>query len=333
MNEFIALAKLREHQQENADKKFLCTQMPKFVEWEKVYSCVGGNDLNSINFKAPNILNNYAKYKYIDPEFLCNIVGEIPFEKLKDNSLLHDYVNHVKPPAGKEVYSFFVHGQLNKPNFVHHVEHLAAGDAQEMARISQAIHSYVAPNGALEDAINLLQKIECGTCKKSKMQQEEEEAKAKKEKENIKKTGEQVLEHAETERIGEEEENWKNPVLEEFKIKNGLPTHFPIEKAIKQCLISKLSPTSVDMECLMSKYQNKIVPSTAENMEDLVWIFNHYPKETIKQISEHPDVQKFYKAMKTTKPTVSKELVKMFVASHLKNSDKAVNEEIIKLLI
>lgn len=312
---------------EHVTRKFLCTQLPKNlgVSWEEVYPYVS-SDYSSIEFRAPGVMNRYANYvsvpedefSYLDCEENLKIAhSEIP-------EIFEDFLKHVRPPVGCELHAFFA--QSRNTNLWDHINTMVKTKS-ERERLYHDFKNYHGPPPAMVKPDKLgdfINKIECGVNKKKKKKNDKEiEREPLREDVSSKKKASSNIKHIDgQEWTNEEEQNsWRNAILNAFKVKNHLPTHFDSRKAIKQCLLSK--HTSVDeLRHLMGKYQNEIV-DVDNGIEELVYIIDYYPQEILSKVMEIPLAQKFYRKHQ---PENSRECVKqMILAGEL-------NDEIIDLL-
>ncbi len=169
MDDFIKGTRHRSHQLEDIERKFLCTQLPTFLDYRQVYSFIS-DDLASIEFRAPGVLRDFANVRCTEPETLQKLVGNATIPKDEIPPLIAAYIDHVNPPKGKEVLSFFLHGQRHR-NLSDHVS-LLTNDVNERKRIHNAIQSFVVPQHmSMKDIVpsigNMLRTLERGSARAS----------------------------------------------------------------------------------------------------------------------------------------------------------------------
>ncbi len=351
MDEFIKDTKHRPHQLEDIERKFLCLQLPTFLDYRQVYPFVG-DDLASIEFRAPGVLMDYANVRCIEPATLQKLVGnttmptEVP-------PLLASYVTHVNPPKGKEVLSFFLHGQRRK-NLVDHVNLLTTDD-NERKRIHGAIQSFQVPEHlSMKDIVpsigSMLRELAVDKREEAPLPLAEKIA--------------PIARHAASDDDADEEErdislhipvatpfveqdHWDNPVLKQFKLDAGLSTRFSSEKTIKQVLVGTCAPHLIDLLDL-GKSQTEVPVSASLPMHTIdtfpLSYIDHVRDATIADICATPEAQSLYRGLQV-KPKDSREWVKTLLVqyhptlgkfvqtSKSYKKDGQLNAEIVKKLL
>lgn len=351
MDEFARNTKHRSRQLETDEdmslivKKFLCTQVPTFVDYKTIYPFVA-NDLESINFRAPGVLSDYCNQRSIDPILLQNILNNSEENLANANKMpiFNDYVERVGPPKGKEILAFFLHGQRKK-NLESHIN-VMVDDFDERSRLYNEINNYSVPEHLNQrDIIQSLGSFMDEF--KSNIYVSLEEKIESKAKENEKDYDEEV--HAKkiqlstpTQLEWNEQDHWENPVLKAFKIDAGLSTKFSCEKAYKQLLVSSCAPNHIELVShLKGKYQNNIPRVNADIPIEYV---DYISSDNIESIVQSEEAQNIYHGL-TVKPKDNRELVKSLLlmnhpesvkfiqVSKKYNPDEKLSLETIKLLI
>jgi len=355
MEEFIRDTKHRQREydtedgMEHVNRKLISTLVPKFVDWQKIYHFVD-SDLNSINFRAPEVLSSYANIKYFDPEWLDQILSPVDNRDLiKNNDTVKHYIDAMQPiPEGKELYVLFLHGQKQK-NLAEHLDYLYGTDNKvEKTRLSNAINLYqpIFDEHTLTKDIGILVKnIQCGVCGKHKAEEEEEEEKKEEEEETKSKIDVKTV-------LAKpwDKDTYKNPILETFRVNNNLSSRYSTTNLIKQIVVSTVTTPENAVKVLqpiMGKYQNGIIlnENTNEEHEDLLFFVDYLPDETIASLIEVPAVQSFYYSCKT-KPETDRDWIKMLIKSHMPayrdsiiiskkfyDNSQELGKEIVQLLI
>lgn len=321
-------------------KKFLCTQLPKFVDFRGVYPFIS-DDLEAIDFRAPGVLNDYAYFRHVDPkEFhqLLLLGGEENLKRAKQVPVFVDFCERVQPPKGKELVAFFIHGQLKK-NLIDHVSELFDND-DEKRRLLKALRDYTVPetlqmgNELTETLGMLLADLILSTDnvlveQGNNEQQEEEEESVEEEEEE---TMASSLPTSES-KSWNEEEHWENPVLKAFKVEAGLSTQFPSKNAYKQMAISSLAaPGYSPPRFILGKFQsgNSLPPVEDRHVVASVLV-EHAPTETIERIAHHSNVQSYYYRNKASHDE-NRGLVKAYLVEHAGNVSHEIIEELINIL-
>ena len=320
MDDFIKETKHRQHQLEDIERKFLCTQLPTFLDYRQVFPFVA-DDLSSIEFRAPGVLLDYASVKYIEPETLQTLVGKTTLQP-EVPMLVSAYIAHVNPPKGKEVLSFFLHGQRRK-NLSDHVNLLTA-DENEHKRIHDAIQSFqVPPHMSMKDIVpsigNMMRDLSIDK------REEEPEPVAEKmapiechNDDSDEHEEDQVALHIPAATLFVEQDHWENPVLKQFKIDAGLSTRFSSEKTIKQVLVGTCAPHLIDL-LELGKFQTE-VPVSASLAAHTIDTFpisyiDHVSDASIAEICATPEAQTLYRALQV-KPKDSREWVKTLILQY-----------------
>jgi hypothetical protein len=309
----------RSHQLETFDdmdlvtRKFLATQIPKFLDWRQVYPFVS-NDLTSVEFRAPGKLAQYANFKEIDPQELQALLSNA--QKPKDVAVFEDYCQKVQPPLGKEVLAFFLHGQSAK-NLAHHVETLLApNDKDEQRRLIKAIKEYVPAEALRADMTEQVGLYVADMRLQAPVivaQEDEEQEGEQSSVEDVDGEDSLVLLATPKKKAWQEEEHWENPVLKAFKAEAGLSTKFSSAKAAKQIVLKNCSNGMPVGRHLMGKFQTKV--PCADYVEA------HYPPfslvdsledEAVEAIVKHPTAQHVYHAL-MHKPSDNREWIKSMI--------------------
>ena len=311
MEAFIKDTRHRDHHDpELIARKFLCTQVPTFLDYEHVFPFVS-DDLNSINFRAPNVLATYSGQKHIVPQLLSELLSGI--QPPSNIAVFDDYVKVINPPKGKEALSFFLHGQRKK-NLHEHVDALVE-DPAERKRIYTAIQKYAVPAGLdrkeMTKAVgNYLADMPIGRpIEKEEEEDQRDEPAARDE------YDEQfpiALAHTDP-KVFHDEDHWENPVLKAFKIEAGLSTRFSSEKAIKQILLASCAPPDCAVDSnILGKYQTALprIDTTSHTVDSFpIHYLDHVPSETIARMVATPQAQNLYHGL-LVKPANTRELIK-----------------------
>lgn len=311
MNSFAKETRHREHQLDEVPLKFICTQLPSFIDYKHVYPFIA-NDMESINFRAPGVLDTYANMRLFNPKLLSDLINSPDNLKVAQNvPLFKDFIEKVKPPKGKELSAFFSH----RKNLSDHVDALTE-DFDERKRLFEAIKTYQVPKHMdMRQAVisigTMLNEWEIlgGEAPQDFPQEEEEE-------ENLMESSDESPEinlpindpsHL------NDEDYWENPVLKAFKIDAGLSTRFSTDKTVKQILIRSCAPNMVD-HLELGKHQ-KDVPAVREvSFEHFPTSYiDHLPTETISKMVPYCD--SLYHGL-TVKPVEGRELVKTYLTIH-----------------
>jgi hypothetical protein len=311
---------------QHVNRKFLCTQLPKYISWELVYPFIS-NDLSSIEFRSPGVMNRYANYVHIpsDDFSFLDSPENLKLAQQMIPDVLNHFLEYVQPPTGSELHAFFTQAQQNK-NIWDHINEMSQ-DKQERNRLYKAIQTYQGPPKVMisvEKMGQFLNKIECNVCKKGKKRQQPTEVKEVliEKKELPPKKEYKHVDSLEWSQQENEVPSWRNAVLNAFKVANHLPTHFSSQKAMKQLLFSKYVPKE-KLKHLMGKYQTDI-NNNSGNPEEVLQIVDYYPQEVIAEIMEQPLAQKYYRM---NQPENTRECVKQMIAKG------ELNDEILNLLI
>ena len=320
MDDFIRETKHRPYQLDDIERKFLCTQLPTFLDYRQVIPFVS-DDLASIEFRAPGILHDYAAVKCIEPDTLQQLVGNSPLPSAEATPpLLAAYIEHVKPPKGKEVLSFFLHGQRRR-NLSDHVNALTSDEA-ERKRIYSAIQSFqVPPHMSMKDIVpsigNMVQTLEITkrgeapepiarkTAPAAVIDEDEEDEK-------------DIALHIPEAKPFSEQEHWENPVLKQFKIDAGLSTRFSSEKTIKQVLVGTCAPHLVDLLDL-GKFQTAVPVGESLDLHTIetfpLSYIDHLSNAKIAEICATPEAQSLYRGL-LVKPKDGREWVKTLLLQY-----------------
>ena len=351
MDQFIKDTKHRPHQLEGIEQKFLCTQVPTFIDFRHIYPFVS-TDLSAVEFKAPNVLYDYAAVKHIEPETLRNLLigATLPSAGLHAGlpPLIKDFVEEVKPPKGYEILAFFLQAQKRK-NLSDHIDALVT-DTDERQRLFNAIQNYQVPKDM--DMKDIVPSIGNFIASLNLVKHEIEEEPIRR---HVPPPPEEEEEEEEERDISLpvpdpspfcEQDHWENPILKQFKIDAGLSTRFSSEKTIKQVLVGTCAPHMAD-QVELGKFQSSIpaMDSASHDIENFpVSYIDSLPNSTISEIVATPEARELYNGL-INKPKTSRELVKTLIIQHhphlgkfvqvSKNYKKAdrLNEGIVKKLI
>lgn len=281
--------------------KFLCTQLP---HWELVYPHIA-DDLESVNYRAPNMLDNYAKYKHIAPEVLSQLTN-VPISSL----LVDHFAETVGLPADKKTYGFFLLGQKHK-NLDKHIEHLLpAGDDHfaERKRLFKAIQDFELPSdpSVIEQMVDILTKIPKGEM----IQDVKEEGEVTKKPSDFVELDRKIALPDPPSPPPTDLQD--HPLVTEFKQLAGLASHFPTKKVANQILGNLVG---LDVSKHMGKFQTE-VPNLSSGWEDLLQL---YP---LQELIETPEMEEFYYHLKEDKKPKDKlECVQMYLKENGENKD------------
>jgi hypothetical protein len=325
METFPSETKHRTHEPpEEIARKFLATQVPKFLDWKAVYQFVG-DDMKTIDFRAPGVLQRYADYREIEPEYLAEVLKGTP-------EFIKDYTEKVQPPKGKELYAYFVHGQRDKTNFLDHIELLAPGDLEEQKRLRDAIVSYKPEEdhtiqvGRYLADLDVTATIQEPAAAAAAAAEEEEDEEAP------------VDISVDAAKPWDEREHWTNPVLKAFGIQAELPKSFSMRKLGTQLLAASCAPGVQLPPSELGRFQTTVpTPDfsshTHENFP--IHLIDYVPSENISALVKLPEVQAYARSLKDKLPKDGRELVKSYLirAHPTLGEGKEVSEDVINLLI
>ena len=316
MNTFPFETRHRDHQMVTFEDtnhialKFLTTQLPKFMDWERVYPFIA-NDLEAIKFRAPGILADFANFREVSPEELQSLLESAKETKIP---IINDYCEKVKPPKGKEVLAFFIHGQCKK-NLASHVEALT-DDVKERQRLIKAIREYVPPEPLREGMTSnvglFLSNLKVNAPIIIQEEEAEEDEEEEEEEDNV--GDDLVILSTPDAKEWKEEEHWENPILAAFKADAGLSTQFSCSKAAKQILVKNCgSSSSVNDRSIMGKFQSEI-PAADFHEEHYppFHLVDSLPSETVEEIIKHPSAQRAYHSL-LHKPKDNREWIKAMI--------------------
>lgn len=309
MESFIKDTRHRPHQvNETTPRKLLATQSPLFVSWERVYPYVS-DDLASIHFRAPNVLHEYARYREMSPTLLSSLIPDnypVP-------EAFETYVEHVKPPKGKELLALFLHGQQHK-NLAAHVEHMVPNDLKEQQRIAAAIRSFATTQDLTAQVGILIRTMPIGHVDPEQREKEEEKEPEATEETPDEDVRDVVLEAASPGAPSvplKDSDHWENPVLKAYRLNAHLPTRFSVEKTVKQILVATAAPHMAD-EAPLARHQESI--GVAES-GDVLDFLNHITLEDVRRMVGTQEAQDLYRAM-PVKPKDNREWLKTLIGIH-----------------
>ena len=332
MDEFISATKHRDHQIETEDdikhvaKKFLATQIPKFVPWQDVYPFVS-DDMDSIEHRAPHVLANYAEFKHTNPAFLASLLEGVRVPT--QSKIFQHYTNSIHPPPGKELIAFFAHGQLQK-DLQGHVEHITE-DISEQKRLVRAIREYTPLPINREDAAvdigNFLDELDLNIGQLDEHTERHSPSPTMPQQREMAEE-EPVLVHVDA-KPWEEEASWRNDILNTFKVNHGLPAHFSSQKVAKQILLSGRN-NKHSLTPIMGKFQSKIDATNVCKDELVAMVAEHLPDDNVKKICETQQAKTFYKSLKIDqRPTTNRDLLRLMLSPE---QTFHLDKEIINLL-
>lgn len=345
MESFPFATKHREYElsePEDIARKYLVTQLPKFVDWKAVYHHVS-NDFKPIEYRAPGVLQNYADYQQIDPQYLADVVSDPKnLKEAKKIPVFNDFVEKVNPPEGREVYCFFLHGQKNKTNIMEHIKFLS-DETFEQRRLYNAITSYVVPKicqtPVLTEQIgkfirNFSFNIpNLAFVENHEENQENEEPQDEPEEEPVEKPI--VLDES----VGtpyEEKLHWENPILKQFGIAAQVPKTYPRLELMKQVIVATCAPSQISL-LKLGRHQLE-VPDPAVESHTIADFPTNYvdflPNDRVNAIVAHPSQQQVLRKM-VEKPKSGRDWVKNIIleAHPTLGKNKELHPDIVKLLI
>lgn len=296
--------------QELVTRKFLATQVPKFCDWKQIYPFIA-DDLSSIEFRAPGVLQQFAEYREVEPKELRELLANA--QKPDNVSVFTDYCQKVQPPKDKEVLAFFLHGQIKK-NLAQHVQESLSSDTAEQQRLIKAIRNYEPEEPLKADMIAEVGAFVASLALQAPVIMEEVEE----EQENV-----ACEECDEDERLvvlmtpdkkeWNETEHWENPILKAFKVDAGLATQFSSAKVAKQILLKNCTADAPIGRQLMGKFQ-QIVPDA--DFHDAQYppfaLVDALDNDKVEAIVRHPSAQEVYHAL-LYKPQDNREWIKAMI--------------------
>lgn len=316
----------KEHELDNVQlisKKLLATQTP-ISTCKDVYPYVS-SDRSRIEFRCPGTLENYT----IEPGFLSQVLVQSSVD-LSKYAIVNDFVGKVQPETGKELVTFFLHGQ--RDNDLHAFIDADLGLDQD-AQLYTKIRNYTPDAalskqevtreiGALINALTIdIAKdeqlfIDCGM-KESSEESEEEE---KEEKESR-----LMLEDVESKEWTADHERAlrENPVMRAFKKDVKLTTQFPAVKTSKQLILSVVaSPVNIALYIhpLLGKRQNTPKKNTTVDLGDeshwkqMLNIVDSFKQEAIDAIIDTEQAKSYGLLSKFT--GTKHEFVKSLINAH-----------------
>jgi hypothetical protein len=327
LTDFAKTTRHRERHLENANlvaRKLLATQCPKFVDWTRVYHHVS-DDLNSINFRAPQVLQNYADTRVIDPEYLQDrMLGSLAAPE--QCAVFNHFVETVKPPKGKELATFFVHSHIDK-DLAYHLEYMVPNDKTEQQRLHRALKEYqldphVTPEEAAKEIGQMIGDMSwdedmapVATSFAALEAPDDEKAPLP---EPVDDRQELPISDAEQWSAEKEQELANNPVLKAFKIDAGLTQRFPAQKTIHQVMHSCLGEP-IDERLHLGKTQTSIPPVDMERQhwDQLVGSYvAHLPAPYVASMVASERAQEFYGALPIeARPTDGRQWARLFLTS------------------
>lgn len=310
----------------HVSRKFICTQLPKFVDWKRVYHFLD-DDLEAIAFRAPGVMDDYADFRHIDPTEFGIIDSKQNLIRAKQVPVFEHYCEEIQPPAGKELGAFFAHGQIKK-NLMDHVTHL---DFPDPVAAAKRIREYQVPKALggrelVETLGFLIRDLQVATDGVF-VDQQTDEAVAPIQEEVEEDNSEEIqsgVEHVAEPEPWVEEDHWTNPVLEAFKLEAGLSTQFSSENTLKQVLVSSCArPGYLLPAKYLGKFQSTTLPSTDHLPEPLI---DCAPTEVIRSICNHPALKRHFWE---TRLSEGRQLVKSYLEAH----PQAADDEVIASLV
>lgn len=328
MKTFVSDTRQRLHlveTQADADviaRKFLATQLSNLVPVSKTYPFVA-DDYESVEFKAPGVLNAYAKNKHVEPAELDRLVSNVNNLKYAKEHVpaFDEFMEVVKPPEGKEVYAFFVHGQIQK-NLSDHVNYMT-DDFYERQRLFKAIRDYTTPQSPelITTIGKFLQQLHVGPTAFFEEPQKIQKTTVQ----NDSDDDEPMT--VEMDAVPHEQPDlWENPILRAFKVEAGLASQFCNTKASKQVLVSMFAPHEVHLvEKHMGRFQSQVPQVASENTE---WkqLLTVYTPAQLKAVTQTEQAQQFFRRQQD-KPKSNIEWVQRLLEAR-----QPLSEEVLKIL-
>lgn len=276
--------------------KFLCTQLP---HWDLVYPYIA-DDLESVQFRAPGVLNNYARYKQIEPKVLDELIRPI------ESPLIDHFAETVNfPLPEKKAYGFFLVGQKNK-NLEQHLEHLLPGDEHfaERKRLFKAIQGFDLPSdtNVIEQLADTVRMVSSDILIQDTIEESEPVKVEKEEVINRKITLPDAPAPCDLS---------DNPSIVQFKQLAGLASHFPTIKVVNQILAKSIHADEL-VESQLGKFQTEIPNLQVEDLKELVKV---YPSEKLQSAIDTPEMEEFYHSLRESdKPKDKLSCVQMFLS-------------------
>jgi hypothetical protein len=247
--------------------KMLATQIP---EVRQVYPYIA-NDWNSIEFRAPGVLESYK----MPPKELERLLGNCT----SDSPLLKHFAEQVEAPKGKELVTFFARKypenalHLDGPVYHNLKKHTERYDPEELAQLIQSIQ-WVGSDGTKES------------------EEPEEEEEEEEEKEPVKSMVTAVPQLPIREcKEWVDSEHRLHPAIVKHRMEADLPGRFPSDKIAKQIVFQHMGQ---DVLPYMGKQQIHL-PATPVDESIVKVVVDHLiPKEDIESMISTPEAKKLY---------------------------------------
>lgn len=324
-------------------KKFLATQAPIVDDFKKVYPFVA-NDLNRIEFRAPNQLQRYNSGILLKKGQLDSICEKASVDPNSHYPVFNDFCKKIDPPKGSELAMFFLHSQRNK-----NLEDLVPSNV-----MFTRIRNYTVPEGIPESLIvseigHLIagltftnpeweySEIDCGYNKESVNMEEEEEEEESDDEEDISFVISPEIPYT----AEHEKELRNNPVMIAFKKDNKITHQYSAVKVAKQMLVSAVHPIGEHLNPLLGKRQKLNMLKSHPISDPILSIIDHMDVLTIEQILSTPQAQLYIRATTNDPSNVGRQTVKDLIMTHylhdqpkyLKRTTEHLSTEICNLII
>jgi len=341
----------KDHQLGNVQliaKKLLATQVPVST-FDAVYPFVC-DDKSSIEFRAPNVMSQYD----IEPGFLSKILDQNSVD-LSKYAIVNDYIEKVKPEEGKELITFFLHGQ--RDNELHTFIEKDLGTDQDK-QLYTRIRSYVPDPSMNQKEIAreigfLINALEIPLIKDETLflSPNIEEALEEEEEEEEPRCNSISLEHAESTKWTTDHERSlrTNPVMQAFKKKTRLTNQFPSVKAAKQLILATVTTPDImyrNVDPLLGKRQykesiSKPILEEKQEWDHLLTIVDSFDTDAIDAMIDTIQARDFYTLTKFK--GTKQEFIKALINAHspftdtkpryLKRYPNGLTEDIVKEII
>jgi hypothetical protein len=340
ISQFAADTKHKLHLESESDtvllaKKFLATQAP-IVPYNMVYPYVS-NDATRIEFRAPKQLQRYAEGIHLKPGLLSALLESNVYVP-GVYAIVDDYCAAVRPPAGKELVTFFLHGQREKN--LHELIASELGGTELDPMLYTRIRAYKPDEAMIEPEIaREIGFLICGLkfpqiefrevrvpvpvtppppppSEGEGVEQQEPDSDSKLP------TGDAV-EYTDA----HERELRNNPVMQTFKRESKLSNQYPSIKAAKQIMLS-IADKSMDQSHLQPLFGKKQTNAPYVTIAaELDWnavksIVNHFDAASIEKIRDTPTVATFEATYKHN-CTDARALIKEVLQAHSPFAGKA----------
>ena len=127
--------------EEQVFKKMLATQSPKNTNWRNVYNHVS-NDIERIEFRTPNVLNEYADNRTFPLDFFIKAFVDQELATTSKYYVLDDFIKTVLPPVGFEYALFFSKNSHKHKDFIPTLNSICDGDTNRADKLYDSLLSY-----------------------------------------------------------------------------------------------------------------------------------------------------------------------------------------------